>query len=337
MAPECYGYLLPLEIAQIYPPPEFGQLPSVVEKWLNGVDELSIKSVPIPIIGENEVLVKVKAVGLNFFDILMKGSGKSTKPSPAFPFIPGAELVEKFADFKVGDGVFGTGSNGISGYAEYFLGIVFRGQLKKGDVCLIHAAAGGVGIAAVQIAKNIGATVIATAGSDEKCQIAKAEGADYVINYVTDTNWPATVNKITAAIPGRKAKGADVIYDPVGFFIKDTACIAFNGRILVVGFAGTGSAIEAVPSNRLLLKGASLVGVFWGGTTINDRKLAVDTWKGVFDLFSKEKPGGGNWKPVVFPKNYTGLESIPTALADLASRKTWGKVVVRLDSSHAKL
>ncbi|KAJ3219033.1 hypothetical protein HDU67_003023 [Dinochytrium kinnereticum] len=280
----------------------------VVDRWLKDVTELSIKEVSTPSFGKDEVLVKVKAAGLNFFDILMVQGKYQTKPP--FPFIPGAEIAgeivaigDKVEGFKVGDRIFGTGVNGISGFAEFvkvkavpgflfkipdelsydegaalfmiyptsYLGLVHRGNLKKGEVCLIHAAAGGVGIAAVQIAKSIGAIVIATAGSDEKCGIAKAEGADYVINYVKDPDWVATVNTITTSIPGRKRKGADVIYDPVGHFIKDTGCVAWNGRILVVGFAGTGGAIEAVPSNRLLLKGASLVGVFWGGTTINDK------------------------------------------------------------------
>jgi NADPH:quinone reductase len=218
---------------------------------------------------------------------------------PSFPFIPGAEfsgviiqtnLREKF---KVGDRVFGTGSNNLNGYAELvaitplknqlfhipndltfeeaasiymtyptsYVALVSRAQLCPKEVVLIHAAAGGVGIAAVQIAKQIGAIVIATAGSEEKCSIAKAHGADFTINYTLQNDWDKIVNKITSNLPGRDHVGADVIYDPVGFFNQDTKCIAWNGRILVVGFAGTPGKIETVPANRLLLKGASLVGM----------------------------------------------------------------------------
>ncbi|KAJ3094423.1 hypothetical protein HDU96_001688, partial [Phlyctochytrium bullatum] len=272
-------------------------------------------------------------------------------------------------EFKKGDRVFGTGPGNISCFAEYvqmstvpgtifkipsalsyeeaaslfmiyptsYLGLIQRAQLKKGEVCLVHAAAGGVGTAAVQIAKSVGAVVIATAGSDEKCAIAAAQGADYTINYNKVKDWVAKVNDITMGIPGRRKRGADVIYDPVGYFIKDTGCVAWNGRILVVGFAGTGGAIEAVPSNRLLLKGASLVGVFWGGTTLNDRQAARETWAGVFELFSKPKSDGTFWKPVVFAQQYKGLHSIAAALADLESRKTWGKVVVTVSNASTKL
>ncbi|KAJ3333315.1 hypothetical protein HDU76_009469 [Blyttiomyces sp. JEL0837] len=347
----------------------------VVDRWLKDVNELKVSSVPDPTCPEDGVIIKIAAIGLNFFDILMVQGKYQTKPK--FPFIPGAELAgtiiekgPKVKGFEVGDRVFGTGAGTISCYAEKaavkvvpgllfkipsglnfaeaaslfmtyptsWIGLVYRAKLQQGEVCLVHAAAGGVGIAAVQIAKTLGAIVIATAGSDEKCAIAKAEGADYTINYSTDKDWVATVNKITQQIPGHTKKGVDVIYDPVGTFIKDTGCIAWNGRILVVGFAGTGEAIEAVPSNRLLLKGASLVGVFWGGTTINEPSLVPPTWKGVFELFLKSRPDGKKWRPVVYTdKRYIGLESIPQALMDLGSRKTYGKVVVELTDSSSKL
>ncbi|KAJ3180553.1 hypothetical protein HK101_009953 [Irineochytrium annulatum] len=336
----------------------------VVKEWQNFKD-LKVSTIPKPQPGPTEVLVKVHAIGLNFFDTLMVEGKYQIKPP--FPFVPGAEVagvVEAVGDrakgFKVGDRVFGTGASGIGAYAEYitmaarpgglfkippnlsfreaasllmtyptsYLGLVSRGNLQPGEICLIHAAAGGVGSAAIQIAKVIGATVIATAGSDEKCQVAKDLGADYTINYSKEKDWAAKVNEITGSI--RKKKGADVIYDPVGTFIKDTSCIAFNGRILVVGFAGT-KGIENVPANRLLLKGASLVGVFWGGTTINDVPTATKTWEGVFELFAKHGK-----KPVVYTQKYIGLDSIVSALDDLFTRKSYGKVVVELGNA-AKL
>ena len=131
-----------------------------------------------------------------------------------------------------------------------YAALVLRAQLKAGEYCLVHAAAGGVGIAAVQIAKALGAKVIATAGSAEKLEVAKKFGADHVINY-RDKDWTEQVKKIT------NGHGADVVYDPVGLVEESTKCIAWNGRILVVGFAkGT---IEKLPTNRVLLKNISIV------------------------------------------------------------------------------
>ncbi|KAI9351119.1 hypothetical protein DFJ73DRAFT_831674 [Zopfochytrium polystomum] len=346
----------------------------VVEKWLDSVDALRISTTaPDPVAGDGSVVVAIHSIGLNFFDILMVQGKYQIKPP--FPFIPGAEFAgvitqvgKNVTGFKVGDRVFGSGPSYAEkiavavnsgnvfkipeslstdeaaavfmNYPTSWLALEHRGQLKKGEVCLIHAAAGGVGSAAIHIAKYLGATVIATAGSDEKCAIAKREGADYVINYSTDTDWAATVNKITGQLPGRKGqKGADVIYDPVGTFIKDTSCVAWNGRILVIGFAGTGGKIEAVPANRLLLKGASLVGVFFGGTVANESSLVPKVWEGVFKLLSTKKADGTFYKPLVYKgQKYAGLESIPEALKDLGGRKSYGKVVVDISpNSSAKL
>ncbi|KAJ3415853.1 hypothetical protein HDV05_003917 [Chytridiales sp. JEL 0842] len=328
----------------------------VVERWVSGMNELQVANVPDPKCAEDGVVIRIHAIGLNFFEYLMVQRKYQVKP--ALPFIPGSEMAgviieagPKVKGFKVGDRVFGTGPNNIGCFAELvavkatpgllfhipgnltfaeaaslfmtyptsWLGLDIRGQLKKDEVCLVHAAAGGVGIAAVQIAKSLGAIVIATAGSDAKCAIAKEQGADYVINYNVDKDWVKTVNAITSKIPGRTKKGADVIYDPASF-------------------AGTGDAIEAVPANRLLLKGASLVGVFWGGSVLNDRAVVPKTWKGVFELFSKPGPNGKPYKPVIYTDYaYKGLESVPKALQDLADRKTYGKVVVELGSTDSKL
>ncbi|KAI9349317.1 alcohol dehydrogenase [Zopfochytrium polystomum] len=362
----------------------------VVNQWLKSVADLRVAAdAPDPVAGDGDVVVEIHAAGLNFLDILMVQGKYQSKPP--FPFIPGVEFAGKIIQVgnkvtgfkvrfvcaflwqlqssptpharlqKVGDRVFGTGSTGISCYAEKvavratvpgslfkvpdglsmdeaaavfmnyptsWVALHHRGQLQRSELCLIHAAAGGVGSAAIHIAKYLGATVIATAGSREKCLIAQREGADHVIDYTADLDWVATVNRIAA---GMGKRGADVIYDPVGMFVRDTSCVAWNGRILVVGFAGTEGRIEAVPANRLLLKGASLVGVFWGGTMTSERELVPKIWEGVFELFAYKKPDGTRYKPLVYRgKKYVGLESIPEALADLASRKTYGKVVIDL-------
>ncbi|KAJ3099736.1 hypothetical protein HK100_004839, partial [Physocladia obscura] len=183
------------------------------------------------------------------------------------------------------------------------------------------------GSAAVQIAKSIGAIVIATAGGPEKCALVKEKlGADYTVDYLAHPkDWPNQILKIVSKIPGREKKpGVDVIYDPIGYFTLDTKCIAWNGRILIVGFAGTPSAIDAVPANRLLLKGASLVGVFWGGSVLNEPAIVQRTWDGVFRLFEQNK----NVRPLLFAQRYYGLRSVVDAMENLGSRKTYGKVVV---------
>ncbi|KAJ3387150.1 hypothetical protein HDU80_000235 [Chytriomyces hyalinus] len=131
-------------------------------------------------------------------------------------------------------------------------------------------------------------------------------------------------------------KGVDVIYDPVGTFIQDTKCIAWNGRILVVGFAGGNGKIEAVPANRLLLKGASLVGVFWGGSTINENEVVDRTWKGIFDFFKHAKLNGKPVRPLLYHGVYEGLNSVSSAMADLGGRKSYGKVIVDISSEKER-
>lgn len=131
--------------------------------------------------------------------------------------------------------------------------LVTRAHVKSGDFVLVHAAGGGVGLAAVQIAKAFGATVIATAGSKRKLDVAKAYGADYVVDYGSE-RWEEAVKKYTLG-----GKGVDIVFDPVGVVGQSLKCTRWNGRIVVVGFAG--GEIERIPMNRVLLKNISLVGL----------------------------------------------------------------------------
>jgi NADPH:quinone reductase len=187
-----------------------------------------------------------------------------------------------------------------------------------GDWVLVHAAAGGVGLAAVQVAKAYGATVIATAGSQHKLDVARAFGADYGINY-RDANWPDQVKKLTP-----KGRGVDIVYDPVGLITQSTKCINWNGRLLVVGFA-VGD-IEKVATNRILLKNISLVGIHWGMYATFEPETVETVWDGLFELMES-----GKFKGTCFTdKEYVGLETIPAALKALGARETWGKVVVKV-------
>lgn len=196
--------------------------------------------------------------------------------------------------------------------------LVQRANVKKGDWVLVHAAAGGVGLAAVQIAKAFGATVIATAGTDRKLEIAKRFGADYAINY-REKDWP---DKVRALTPD--GRGVDIVYDPVGLITLSTKCIAWNGRLLVVGFVG--GEIEKVATNRILLKNISVVGIHWGMYAVYEPETVETVWDGLFKLVAEKKFRG----TIYTDKEYVGLESVPAALKALGARDTWGKVVVKV-------
>ena len=217
--------------------------------------------------------------------------------------------------------------------------LVVRAGVKKGDYVLVHAAAGGVGLAAVQskiffviavcgthtmltlskqkkVAKAYGATVIATAGTPRKLEVAKSFGADHVVDY-RDDKWPEAVKKLTP-----KGRGVDIVYDPVGMVDKSTKCTAWNGRILIVGFAA--GKIEKVAMNKVLLKNISLVGIHWGQYAVYEKETVVAVWQGILRLIAEGKFRGTEYTD----KHYVGLESVPEALKALGSRETWGKVVV---------
>lgn len=201
--------------------------------------------------------------------------------------------------------------------------LVLRAGVKAGDWVLVHAAAGGVGLAAVQVAKAFGATVIATAGTARKLEVARAFGADHVIDY-RDASWPDQVRKLTP-----KGRGVDIVYDPVGLVDKSTKCVAWNGRILIVGFAA--GAIEKVAMNKVLLKNISLVGIHWGAYSKFETESIPVVWNGIGKLIEE-----GKFKGTVFTdKEFVGLETIPDALIALGGRETWGKVVVKVPQPGA--
>jgi NADPH:quinone reductase-like Zn-dependent oxidoreductase len=186
--------------------------------------------------------------------------------------------------------------------------------MQPGEWLLVHAAAGGVGLAAVQIGKALGARVIATAGTDAKLEIARQSGADVLVDYRTE-DWVERVKRVT------DGHGADVIYDPVGGDVFDgsSKCIAFEGRLLVVGFAG--GRIPSIAANRILLKNMSVVGVHWGMYQTLGSPL-VDQWmSALLAMYGK----GQVW-PVIY-KTYP-LAEAARALAAIASRESYGKVIL---------
>ena len=199
-----------------------------------------------------------------------------------------------------------------------YAGLVIRAGVKRGDWVLVHAAAGGVGLAAVQIAKAFGATVIATAGSQRKLEVAKSYGADFGIDY-NKKGWEEEVKKLTPS-----GRGVDIVYDPVGMVDKSLKCTAWNGRVLIIGFAAGN--IEKVAMNRVLLKNVSLVGLHWGVYAKEEPETVEEVWKGLFGLMEEGKFRG----TVYTDKEFVGLESVGEALGMLGRRETWGKVVVKV-------
>jgi len=318
----------------------------VVDRWLEPRD-LALREVPDPEVGPGTLGVEVRAAGCNFFDILLVRGQYQVKPS--FPFVPGGELAGVVR--AVGPGVEGfvVGDRILSGvplgaYAERavvpasmawrmpeemsfeagaafpivyptsYAGLVHRARLQAGETLLVHAAAGGVGLAAVQIGKAIGARVIATAGGAEKLDVARRAGADVAIDYRSG-DW---VQRVREATGGR---GADVIYDSVGGDVFDASlkCIAWNGRLLVVGFAS--GRIPEVRVNRILLKNIAVVGLHWGAHALHEPERIPEVFHALFALYREGKIAPVIWR--TYP-----LAELPAALEALAGRQTYGKVIV---------
>jgi NADPH2:quinone reductase len=318
----------------------------VVNRWMEPSD-LRVGEVPEPPVQAGMLGVEVKAAGCNFSDILLVRGQYQFKPP--FPFIPGAEvggIVREVGPgvvhFKPGDRV--LGSIELGAFAERVcvpanaawklpgkmtfeegaaLGIVYptsyaalvdRATLRPAETLLVHAAAGGVGIAAVQIGKALGARVIATGGGEEKLDVARRAGADLAINY-RDPSW---MDQVRDATDGR---GADVIYDSVGgdIFDQSLKCIAWSGRLLVIGFAS--GRIPEVKANRILLKNISIIGLHWSAYALNEPQRIPEIFDALFRLYEEEKI-----KPILF-KTFP-LEEIAAALEALDSRNTHGKVIV---------
>ena len=168
----------------------------------------------------------------------------------------------------------------------------------------------------MQVAKSFGARVIATAGSKEKLEVAKGFGADYGVDY-NRQKWEDEVKKLTP-----KGRGVDIVFDPVGMVHTSLRCTAWNGRIVIVGFAAGN--IEKVAMNRVLLKNVSLVGLHWGGYAKEEVETAEEVWRGLFRLIEE-----GNFRGTVYSgSKFVGLDRVGEALNLLGSRQTWGKVVI---------
>ena len=320
---------------------------AVLCRTYGSIDDLVLEEVASPALDTGEVRVRVAACGVNFPDVLITQGKYQFKPEP--PFSPGGEVagtvVEVAPDvtgFAVGDPVIATTIWG--GFAEELVttadrlmhrpstmdevtaagfaitygtsyhALVQRAALRSGETVLVLGASGGVGIATIQIAKAMGARVIAAAGSDEKLAVAEAQGADVLVNYAEE----GFRDRLKAATDGR---GVDVVYDPVGGDLLQPSLrsMAWNGRYLVVGFAS--GDIPQIPANLTLLKGCSVVGVFWGQFRRNEPEVDAANFQALFDLHA-----AGRITPLV-SATYP-LEEATAALRALADRRVTGKVVL---------
>ena len=314
---------------------------------LDGVGALRWQTLPTPAPAAGEVRIAIEAASLNFPDLLTVVGKYQVKPP--LPFVPGSEFaghVDAVGDgvhhLKVGDAVAAIGSHGgfathacVSAaqvmplppgfaledgaafaftYGTSHHALMDRAGLQAGDTVLVLGAAGGVGTAALQIAKAAGARVIAAVSSDEKCALCTQLGADATINYST-TPLREALKEATAG------KGPDVVFDPVGGDLAEPAFrgIAWRGRYLVVGFAGGG--IPALPWNLALLKGASVVGVFWGDFVRREPRKHAAAMAQLARWYAQ-----GQVKPVIDRR--LPMSELPAAYARMGSRQVCGKVLL---------
>lgn len=321
----------------------------VCSKISGDLSGVGIQEVPTPEVNTNEVLVRVRATSINFPDILLCQGKYQLKLEP--PFIPGldisGEVVKKgseVTEFTEGDYV--VGGVQFGGLAEYiavdvkslrpkpvsmsfaqaasypaayltaYVALVRRANLQKGETLLVHGASGGVGLATVDVGKLLGAKIIATGGSDEKLNQVLKYGADYTIN--VNRGFREKVKDIT------KGVGADVIFDPVGgdVFDESVRCIAFNGRLLVIGF--TSGRIASVPTNMPLIKGFSVVGVRAGEFGRRYPEKGKENVRQIWQWAEQ-----GKTRPHVYAE--LPLDKTLEGFRLLQERQVIGKVIVRPD------
>lgn len=323
---------------------------ALICRSLTGLDSLHLETVPDPTPAPGQVLVRVRACGVNFADSLIIRGQYQQQPAP--PFSPGFEVAGQVLevgagveDFAPGDRVIAVVGHG--GYAELVvadarrcirmpvnmswehgaafpvvygtshLALWWRARLQVGEALVVHGAAGGVGLTAVTIGKLLGARVIATATSAEKLAMARQHGADYLIDS-SNEDVRSRIKEITIG------RGADVVYDPVGgdLFAASLRSIAFGGRILIIGFAS--GTIPQIPANHLLVKNVDVIGINWPAYADFDPQIMNDSLHKLLRWYVN----GALVPPV--SATYT-LENAAQALQQLVTRRSSGKLVIRMD------
>jgi NADPH:quinone reductase len=320
---------------------------AILTRTLNGTAGLELVDLPAPEPGACHVRIAVEAAGINFADSLMLEGRYQAMPS--LPFVPGLEVAGRIASVGVGVSGLSVGQRVLAlvdhgGFAEEAVaraddvvalpddldavtaagfaiaygtaygGLAWRAALARGEVLLVHGAAGGVGLTAVECGKAIGATVIATARGSERTAIAAAHGADHVI----DSEAPDLIDRIKALTAGR---GVDVVFDPVGGAMFDASlrCIAWEGRIVVIGFAS--GTVPQIPANILLVKNVAVLGFYWGSYRRRDPERMRAGFRQLFDWCRD-----GTIRPEI--SEIVPLAEAPAAIERLRRRQTTGKLVV---------
>jgi NADPH2:quinone reductase len=312
-------------------------------------DDLVLEQIGEPALGDRQVRIRVAACGVNFPDVLMIAGKYQMRPP--MPFTPGAEISGEVVEvgasvshIKIGQRVlalcgyggmaeqacvdehavipipdtmqYETAAAFLMTYGTSYHALKQRADIQPGESLLVLGAAGGVGLAAVELGNKMGAEVIAAASSAKKLGLAEQYGARHCINY-SDSSLKEAVKEIT------EGRGVDVIYDPVGGALFDDCLrsIAWKGRILVIGFAG--GEIQSMPANLVLLKGSSIVGVFWGKFT--EREPEVNR-RNTMELL--EMHGAGQLTPHI--SDEFALEDAAGALKTLKERRALGKIIVKI-------
>ena len=320
----------------------------IVNKY-GGPENLILDRVDSPLINDSSVRIKVENIGVNFADTLVIKGRYQERPRP--PFAPGLELSgtiietgKKVLNHKTGNRVIGIAKFGAYcneivmpaenvykipdsmdfvsaasfpvAYGTAFGAIDWKGNLKKGQTCLVIGAAGGVGLAAVEIAAAYGAKIIAAAGSDEKCNTCIEHGANQTINYNKET--------FRHSLKNLAPDGVDLVIDMIGGETADDTIknLAWEGKFIIIGFAG--GKIPKIPANRLLLKSASAIGLYWGEYAFINPTLIGDSFIKLMKLYEKNK-----LKPKI--GKIFKLEEASKALEYLLSRKNTGKIILSCD------
>ncbi len=325
-------------------------MPPLMRTWESprtpGIDALRVSEAPIPVPGANEVVIRTEAAALNFSDLLMIDDTYQIRPDR--PFTPGQEVAGTvvssgcanhlsegtrvagkvlwggFADYaclradmaiRVPDGMPSTAAVALPVvFTTAMVALVEEARITNRDTILIHAAAGGVGLAAIQVAKAKGARVIAAASGNNKCALVQSQGADAVIDYETG-DFVGIVNTLT------EGQGATIVLDSVGGEVtgKSLRCLAWRGQLLIVGFSS--GEIARIPANRLLLRGGVARGIYWDHD--RDADMVRRCTRALLDLWHD-----GHISPVV--DDHYAFADLPQALLDLRSGRSIGKLVLTM-------
>lgn len=323
---------------------------AVLCKQFGPPSSLVLEDIPSPQPGEKDILISVKACGVNFPDTLIIQGKYQYKPD--LPFSPGSDVAgivkavgSKVKQFKPGDEIFSLVSHGgfaeeivipenrcfpkpptmdfkisasfLMAYGTSYYALKERAKIKEGETLVVLGASGGVGLAAVELGKILGAKVIAAASTNEKLQLCKEYGADEIINY-QEEDLKSRIKELT------HGKGADVIYDPVGGKFTELAlrATAWKGRLCIVGFAA--GEIPKIPMNLALLKGCEIVGVFWGQFAMKEPMVNMSNTMDLLKFYNEKK---------INPHIHASyrLENAYKALEEMQNRKVKGKVVITMD------